>query len=60
MDNIDRLYEVSRLLANAQPFDTGGIYLSDQEVAVINEHLARIYDALVEGDVDGECEDDDG
>lgn len=61
MDNIDRLYEISRLLANAQPLEAGGIYLSDQDVAVINEHLARIYDALMEGDVDGEADDvDDG
>ena len=59
MDNIDRLYEISRLLANAQPLETGGIYLSEQEVAAINSHLAQIYNALMEGDVDGECEDDE-
>jgi hypothetical protein len=62
MDNIDRLYEISRLLANAQRLDTGGIYLSDQDVGTINAHLARIFDALMAGDVDGEedpDEDDD-
>ena len=53
MDNIDRLYEISRLLANAERVD-GGIFLSDLNVATINDNLARIYDALMEGDVDGE------
>ena len=59
MDNIDRLYEISRLLGNAQPLEAGGIHLSDQDVAAINEHLAQIYNALMAGDVDGECEDDE-
>jgi hypothetical protein len=58
MDNIDRLYEISRLLANAQPLEDGGVYLSDQDVAAINEHLAQVYNALMVGDVDGEEDDD--
>lgn len=58
MDNIDRLYEISRILVHAPRFEDDGIYLSFADVRAINRHLGKLYEALMEGDLEGDEGDD--